>query len=36
MHGVVDAILALLDLDLAAAADADDRDAARQFGQTLL
>src|SRR6516162_11021587 len=30
------AILALPDLDLAAAADADDRDPARQLGQTLL
>ena len=29
VHGVVDAVLALLDLDLAAAADADDRDATR-------
>src|SRR5271163_2196091 len=36
VHGVVDAVLALLDLDLAAAADTNDRDAARQLGQTLL
>src|SRR6516225_9039498 len=36
VHGVVDAILAFLDLDLAAAADADDRDPTRQLGQTLL
>src|SRR5205085_6344123 len=36
MHRVVDAILALLDLDLAAAADADDRDAAGELGQPLL
>ena len=36
MHRVVDAVLAFLDLDLAAAADPDDRDAARQLGQALL
>src|SRR6202007_3001219 len=36
VHGVVDPVLALLDFDLAAAADPDDRDAARQLGQTLL
>jgi len=31
VHRVVDAVLALLDLDLAAATDADDSDAARQL-----
>src|SRR5713226_7201325 len=36
VHRVVDAILALLDLDLGGAADADDGNAARQLGQTLL
>ena len=36
MHRVVDAVLALLDLDLAVAADADDGDPARQLGETLL
>src|SRR5690606_14750781 len=36
VQGVVDAVLALLDLDLGRAADADDRDAAGQLGQTLL
>ena len=36
MHRVVDAILALLDLDFGRAADADDRDAARQLRQALL
>ena len=36
MHGVVDAILALLDLDFGRAADADHRDAARKFGKPLL
>ncbi len=36
MHRVVDAVLALLDLDLGGAADADDGNAARQLGQTLL
>src|SRR5699024_6262833 len=33
---VVDAVLALLHLDLGRAADADHRDAARELGQTLL
>src|SRR4029077_4303638 len=33
---VINAILALLDLDLGRAADADHRDAARELGQTLL
>ena len=36
MHRVVDAVLALLDLDLGGAADADDRDAAGQLRQPLL
>jgi hypothetical protein len=36
VHRVVDAVLALLDLDLAVAADADDGDPARQLGPTLL
>ena len=36
MHRVVDAILALLHLDLGRAADADHRDAARELGETLL
>ena len=36
VHGVVDAVLLLLDLDLGRAADADHRDAARELGQTLL
>jgi hypothetical protein len=36
MHGVIDAVLALLHLDLAVAADADDGDPARKLGQTLL
>ncbi len=36
MHRVVNAILALLDLDLGRTADADDRNAAGQLGQTLL
>ena len=36
MHRVIDAILALLHLDLGRAADADHRDAARELGQTLL
>src|SRR5229473_2852608 len=36
VHRVIDAVLALLDLDLAAAADADHRDAAGQLGQPLL
>src|SRR6516164_475870 len=36
VHRVINAILALLDLDLGRAADADHRDAARELGQTLL
>ena len=36
VHGVVDAILLLLDLDLGRAADADHRDAAGELGQALL
>src|SRR6476661_1558025 len=36
MHRVVNAILALLHLDLGRAADADHRDAARELGETLL
>ncbi len=36
MHGVVDAILLFLDLDLGRAADADDGHAARELGQPLL
>ena len=36
VHGVLDAVLALLHLDLGRAADADDRDAAGQLGQPLL
>src|SRR3954451_16123705 len=36
MHRVINAILALLDLDLGRAADADHRDAARELGETLL
>src|SRR5215472_14783960 len=36
MHRVVDAILALLHLDLGGAADADHRDAARELGKPLL
>src|SRR3954463_8608314 len=36
MHRVIDAILALLHLDLGRAADADHRDAARELGKTLL
>ena len=36
VHRVVDAILALLHLDLGRAADADHRDAARELGETLL
>src|SRR5580693_8200604 len=36
MHRVVDAILALLDLDLGGAADADHRNAARELGKTFL
>src|SRR5207248_10163199 len=36
MHRVINAILALLDLDFGRATDADHRDAARELGQTLL
>src|ERR1700756_3799165 len=36
MHRVIDAVLALLHLDLGRAADADHRDAARKLGETLL
>ena len=36
MHRVVDAVLALLDLDFGRAADPDDRNAAGQFRQALL
>src|SRR5580704_690439 len=36
MHGIIHAILALLHFDLCRAADADDRDAAREFGEPLL
>ena len=36
VHGVIDAILALLHLDLGRAADADHRDAARELGEPLL
>ena len=36
VHGVVDAVLALLDLDLGRAADTDHRDAAGELGQPLL
>jgi hypothetical protein len=36
VHGVVDAVLLLLDLDLGRAADADHRDAARELRETLL
>ena len=36
MHGVIDAVLALLHLDLGRAADADHRDAAGELGQPLL
>jgi len=36
MHRVINAILALLHLDLGRAADADHRDAAGELGQTLL
>ena len=36
VHGIVDAILLLLDLDLGRAADADDRDAACELGEALL
>src|ERR1700680_2499129 len=36
MHRIINAILALPDLDLGRATDADHRDAARELGQTLL
>src|SRR6476661_5374033 len=36
MHGIIDAILALLHLDLCRPADTDHRDAAREFGEPLL
>ena len=36
VEGVVDAVLLLLDLDLGRAADADDRHAAGELGETLL
>src|SRR5579863_7976241 len=36
VHGIIHAVLALLDLDLGRAADADDRHAARELGETLL
>src|SRR4029079_14943727 len=36
MHRVINAILALLDLDFGGAADADHRDTALELGQTLL
>ena len=36
VEGVVDAVLLLLHLDFGRAADADDRDAARELGETLL
>ena len=36
VHGVLDAVLLLLDLDLGGAADLDDRHAAGQLGQPLL
>src|SRR3984893_13073686 len=36
VHGIIDAILALLHLDLRRAADADNRGAAREFGEPLL
>ena len=36
MHRVIDAVLALLDLDLAVATDADDCDAAGKLGEALL
>ena len=35
MHGVIDAVLALLHLDLGRAADAEHRDAAGELGQSL-
>jgi hypothetical protein len=36
MHRVINAILALLHLDLGRTADADHRNAARELGETLL
>src|SRR6185437_10812604 len=36
VHGVIHAVLALLDLDLGRAADSDHRDAAGELGETLL
>jgi hypothetical protein len=36
VHGVLDAVLVLLHLDLGRSADADDGDAARELGQPLL
>src|SRR6185369_17645722 len=36
MEGVIDAILAFLDLDLCRSADLDDRNAAGELGETLL
>ena len=36
MHSIVDAVLALLYLDLGGAADTDYRNAAGEFGQPLL
>src|SRR5882762_8587027 len=36
MHGILNPVLLLLDLDLGGAADLDDRHAARQLGQPLL
>ncbi|MNL62146.1 hypothetical protein D3C87_1861430 [compost metagenome] len=36
MKGVIDAVLLLFHLDFGGAADADDGDTAREFGETLL
>src|SRR5690606_15963418 len=36
MHRIVDTVLALLDLDLGCATDADDRHSARELSETLL
>lgn len=36
MHGILDAVLALLDLDVGGDADLDDRHAARQLRRPLL
>jgi hypothetical protein len=36
VHGVLDAVLALLHLDLGRSADADDGDVARELGRPLL